>query len=300
MKKATAVSTMSTSIEKVEVGVCVDPVNDPALLQVAAQVAEEMNLPLLRGHAGLSGSEQALITITPSRVELRIVSQVEGLQGVKPVSIDLSKVDGSSPQGRSLRQPLARAMGIRKGDPYRPSVIDATAGYGEDAWLLAGIGCRVLAVERHKLVSLLLGDAILGAGEKQPAVLKRIEFIQADSIELLRGLDQDREESDHDSEGDMELPEEVRKFLEPDVIYLDPMFPAGRKTAERKPLKVLRWLVGDDHDAAELFDAAMKVAGNRVVVKRPLKSPYLDDRKPVHSHKGHVMRYDVYPTVDLS
>jgi len=286
--------TMLTASGKVQVGVCVDPSNDPALLQVAAQVAEEMNLPLLKAPAATPGCEQALITITASRVELRVTSQVEGLAGCKPVAVDLAKVDGSSPQGRSLRQPLARAMGIRKGNPFRPSVIDATAGYGEDAWLLASIGCRVLAVERNKLVSLLLGDAILSVGEKQPVVLKRIEFINADSIELLKVI----HTSNGGSSEDAELPDEVKNFLEPDVVYLDPMFPSSRKAAERKPLKVLRWLVGNDDDAGDLFDAAMHVARSRVVVKRPLKSPYLGDRKPTHSHKGHVMRYDVYAVAE--
>ncbi len=175
-------------------------------------------------------------------------------------------------------------------------MIDATAGYGEDAWLLASIGCRVLAVERNKLVSLLLGDAILGVGEKQPAVLMRIEFINADSIELFKVMLTSRSNEADDSE----LPEEVGNFLEPDVVYLDPMFPSGRKTAERKPLTVLRWLVGNDKDAVDLFEKAMQVARGRVVVKRPLKAPCLGDRKPTHSHKGHVMRYDVYAVADRS
>ncbi len=111
MKQQKATHTILIASGKVKVGVCVDPSNDPALLQVAAQVAEELNLPLLKTPLPESGGELALITITPSRVELRVTTQVEGLAGCKPVAIDLGRIDGSSPQGRSLRQPLARAMG---------------------------------------------------------------------------------------------------------------------------------------------------------------------------------------------
>jgi 16S rRNA (guanine1516-N2)-methyltransferase len=78
-----------------------------------------------------------------------------------------------------------------------------------------------------------------------------------------------------------------------EVVYLDPMYPAGRKTAERKPLRTLRMLVGDDSDAAGLLDAARKAAIRRVIVKRPLRAAPLAE-KPHHTHEGKAVRYDVY------
>jgi hypothetical protein len=46
---------------------------------------------------------------------------------LNPVCIDLEQIDGLSPWGRSLRQPLARAMGITKGNRYRPMILDDRA-----------------------------------------------------------------------------------------------------------------------------------------------------------------------------
>ena len=86
-----------------------------------------------------------------------------------------------------------------------------------------------------------------------------------------------------------------------EVIHLDPMFPVGRRAMERKAMRVLRRVVGDDADAGDLLCHVLKLqnfrgdSGGRVVVKRPRKAASLiDDPKPVHQHKGNAMRYDVY------
>jgi 16S rRNA (guanine1516-N2)-methyltransferase len=71
------------------------------------------------------------------------------------------------------------------------------------------------------------------------------------------------------------------------------MFPTGRKAAERKPMRVLRRLVGADGDAAKLLGHALQVARRRVVVKRPLRAPALGGT-PTTTHKGKALRYDVY------
>ncbi len=47
-------------------------------------------------------------------------------------------------------------MGI-KGD-YLPDVVDATAGLGRDAFVLASVGCRVRMLERNPVVAALLDD----------------------------------------------------------------------------------------------------------------------------------------------
>jgi 16S rRNA (guanine1516-N2)-methyltransferase len=80
----------------------------------------------------------------------------------------------------------------------------------------------------------------------------------------------------------------------PDVVYLDPMFPTGRKTAERKAMRVLRLISGDDLDADRLLGAALKVARRRVVVKRPLRGEALRGAEPMVMHRGKSLRFDVY------
>jgi len=84
--------------------------------------------------------------------------------------------------------------------------------------------------------------------------------------------------------------------IEPDVVYLDPMFSSKRKTAERKPLQFLRCIVGEDQTGEQLLQLALKVARKRVVVKRPSKAAPLG-QPPVCSHHGTGVRYDVYPII---
>jgi len=49
-------------------------------------------------------------------------------------------------KGGGLQQPVARAVGLKSG--WRPTVLDATAGLGMDAFILASLGCTVEMVER--------------------------------------------------------------------------------------------------------------------------------------------------------
>jgi 16S rRNA (guanine1516-N2)-methyltransferase len=85
----------------------------------------------------------------------------------------------------------------------------------------------------------------------------------------------------------------------PDVVYLDPMFPGHekRKTAERKPLRLLRAVVGREPDEPEMLGLALAAARDRVVVKRPLKAPFFapSEWTPVHQVFGRSVRFDVYP-----
>lgn len=224
-----------------------------------------------------TGDVDVVVVVTAERLELRVLRGEEGVRGGLPVAVELLKVDATSGQGRSLRQPLARAVGLRKGEPWRPRVVDATAGFGEDAWLLASLGCDVTAVERNPVMAALLADGLRRAGEEQPEIEARMRVIAGDSPDVLRGLADD---------------------ARPEVVYMDPMFPsaAERKAAERKPMRVLRMLAGGDEDAGELLAAALAAATRRVVVKRPTKAEPVGRRTPTTTHEGQSVRYDVYST----
>jgi 16S rRNA (guanine1516-N2)-methyltransferase len=82
----------------------------------------------------------------------------------------------------------------------------------------------------------------------------------------------------------------------PDAVYIDPMFPPKRKTSALPPrsIRLVRVVVGDDEDAADLLQVALATAAKRVVVKRPNHAPPLLDN-PVASYKGKLARFDVYP-----
>ncbi len=162
---------------------------------------------------------------------------------------------------RRLRpeDPLLRALGRHAGVR---TVIDATAGLGRDAAALALAGFEVTAIERAPALVSLWRDAM-----KRPP--SRLAFLEGDACALLRSLPA------------------------ADAVYLDPMYPDGkRKSAPQKELVILRCLVGDDVDAPELLAIAREVAALRVVVKRPKKAPPL--APPSHSWAGASTRYDLY------
>jgi 16S rRNA (guanine1516-N2)-methyltransferase len=284
--------------------VCADPHQDLALLKAAARLAVDLSLPL-EARPPTRGYEMLLVA-APGRLELRVLTGDASMRGGRAVAADLSAIDTRSPAGRSLKQPIIKAVGIKSATQLRdqpPTILDATAGWGGDAYLLAALGCRVLAVERNQVVATLLRDGVLRAGLANPALLGRLTVVAADGRPLLRRLSRLRHGGAGASEsaGADDLPPEMRAFLAPDVVYLDPMFPgaAGRKTAERKPMRVLRRLVGADADAGELLDWALGVAGRRVVVKRPRRAPALTGpgsagREPDVVFAGKSLRFDVY------
>lgn len=236
----------------------------------AETLGAEHDIPYLEGD---TTGYDALLVACGDRLELRWLDESAGF---KPLAIDLAAIDATSPQGRSLKQPIARAMGLRKGEPYRPVVFDATAGYGQDTWLLASLGCRVTAVERSPVLALLLQDALRRAAATEPEIASRITLRIGDSTRLLEAP---------------EIHPEIRGI---DVVYLDPMFPPKRKaTKPSKQMWLLSQLIGPDTDSAILFAAAMKAANRRVVAKRPLHAePLAPD--PVAVHRGKSHRFDVY------
>lgn len=173
--------------------------------------------------------------------------------------------------GRLQHEMLAKAV---KTDQENLKAIDATAGMGEDSLLLAACGYQVTLYEQNPVIAILLKDALRRA--KKNTVLKdivsRMQLVEGDSIEYLN------------------------KRLDPvDVIYLDPMFPGRQKSGLiNKKLQLIQKLEPPCSEETALFDAAMAAQPSKIIVKRPLKSPYLDERVPSYSLKGKAIRYDCY------
>lgn len=173
----------------------------------------------------------------------------------------------------NLREPLARAVGIKGG--ARPTVIDLTAGLGRDAWSLASTGCSVVAFERQPLVHALLADGLARARSSNgPAVAI------AERISLHRGDVRDAAPECLDADGRT-------------VWLLDPMFPERRKSAlVKKGMRIFQQLVGDDADAPDLYAWARRQPGQRWVVKRPVSAPALAGMKPDVRYEGGRVRFD--------
>jgi 16S rRNA (guanine1516-N2)-methyltransferase len=166
---------------------------------------------------------------------------------------------------------LARACGFAKGAV--PSVIDATAGLGRDAFLLAGLGAQVTLIERSSAVHAALKNGLEAAAQDERAapIIARMTLLQGDSIALL-------------------------KDLRADVVLVDPMHPPrGNSALVKQEMRILRELVGADPDALELLRAALAAARKRVVLKWPIRAAPLEGlRAPSHRIAGKTTRYDVF------
>ena len=177
--------------------------------------------------------------------------------------------------GGGRGQPVARAIGL-KGNNQTPCVVDATAGLGRDALVLASLGCTVTMVERSPVAAALLADALqrAAADADTAAIATRLHLVHADAAQWLRTL-----------------PPDVR----PDVVYIDPMFPErGKNAAAKKDMQAFQQIIGDDEDSPALLVAAIAAAKNRVVVKRPRHGAAIAGVKPSASIDGQSTRFDLY------
>ncbi|MBQ4844194.1 class I SAM-dependent methyltransferase [Pseudoalteromonas sp. MMG013] len=175
--------------------------------------------------------------------------------------------------GGGKGQAIAKAVGLNKG--ATPHVLDATAGLGRDAFVLASLGCQVTLHERHPVVAALLYDGLQRAYQDND-----IGSWMQSNMAMAFG-------SSHDLL--------ASTACQPDVVYLDPMFPHREKSAlVKKEMRVFQTLVGDDHDADGLLDFAYELASKRVVVKRPDYAPFLNDKKPSMQITTKKNRFDVY------
>lgn len=178
--------------------------------------------------------------------------------------------------GGGRKESIAKAVGI-KGD-ILPRVLDGTAGLGRDAFVLASLGCQVDMIERSPVVAALLSD-----GLKRASLSEQLADWLPQRMHLFHGVSYDLL-SDWQGE-------------QPDVVYLDPMFPHRKKTAAvKKEMRVFQHLLGPDQDADKLLTPALSIAKHRVVVKRPDAAPWLNNREPNMAISSKKHRFDVYLT----
>ena len=243
-----------------------------SVLEKAQKLASELGLSLV---TNMDAGPAYLLCLTEDRLELRANPAYTSLQPFSPIYVDF--LGGASgyrhAHNTTTKQPLARAVGIRPG--FRPTIIDATAGLGGDGFVLACLGCRVHLLERSPVLFALLRDGLQRAERdaRTSAIIgDRIRLTRADGITALGALD----EPAH-------------------TIYLDPMYPHSAKSAlNKKEMRVIRDLVGDDLDGRELLARALMTATNRVVVKRPKGAEHLAEQKPSHEIFMKNSRFDVY------
>ena len=167
----------------------------------------------------------------------------------------------------------------------RPVVWDATGGLGRDSFVLASLNLAVHAFEQHPAVFALLQDGLHRAAQSPEiaAIAARITLHQGNAAALMPAL--------------------AAQMGQPDVVYLDPMYPERQKSAAvKKEMAYFHALLGQPENErnafsandAALFQAARAVAKKRIVVKRPRLGAFLCGEKPAYQYAGKSTRFDVY------
>lgn len=213
-------------------------------------LAKMLNIPL-----GLD--ELPRLEVTADKVVLL-------LKGFKPLFVDFTSA------ALSRRHAVGKQQGLVRACMIKPSVriLDATAGWGRDAAILASFGARVMMLERDPVMAVLLQDGLLRLHHST----MDLTLLEQDAKTYLSTL---------------------QKEEYPDVVYIDPMHPARQKSAlVKKDLQALQQLIGADDDALELIEMARSRTLDRVVVKWPERLPPL--LKPTFSYHGKTIRFDVY------
>jgi 16S rRNA (guanine1516-N2)-methyltransferase len=178
--------------------------------------------------------------------------------------------------GGGKGQDIAKAIGIKKIPNIK--VIDATAGLGGDAFVLASLGCHIILLERNPIIYNLLKNALDRVQDSDDqevkAICSRMKLINQQADQYLSA-------------------QKVADYA--DVIYLDPMFPSRKKSAKvKKEMSYFHDLVGEDNDSDALLNLALKRAKKRIVVKRPRLAEELAGLKAQFSITGKSTRYDIY------
>lgn len=171
------------------------------------------------------------------------------------------------------RLPHEMLVHIAKTKEEHPTAIDATAGMGEDSILLAAYGYRVTMYEQNPVVAALLRDAMRRASShpELAEIISRMNLVEGNSIEHMKELE-----------------------ISPDLIYLDPMFPARKKSGLiNKKLQLIQKLEQPCFEEEALLEAALALHPKKIVIKRPLKGTNLANKKPSYTIKGKAIRYDI-------
>lgn len=250
-------------------------------------LAERLNLPLV----GASDQHDGLLL---SYQNHRLTLSQPSLRDAGTVCVDFCDVRMSFRITQALsREAVVRAVGgcIPKvsGSHRAHHLIDATAGLGQDAFILAAAGWQVSLIEQSPVIHALLEDglqrarnAVSGAHDDLSLADQRHLRMLSDILPRMQLLEP----------GDSI---EVLPDLTPaSVIYLDPMFPTRDKAARVKKNRfLLQHLHGAQGAGEGLLPCALALA-SKVVVKRPRLAQPLEGVLPASSLSGKTSRFDIY------
>ncbi len=237
---------------------------DAAANPLLQRLAQQLRVPIIS-----QLTDAGDVHLRVHKGKLQLVQGVGKTRRIAQLNFNQSRHRAAGPD------PLLKAMG-----GAGRSVLDLTAGWGQDALHLARDGFKVCAIERHSSLVLMLQTA---HQQIEDCVLhQRLQFVCADAAKDVPIL----------------LAEKQLLFSPFDVIYLDPMFPPKQRqsAAVKQPVVLLQALSGAYSDAEDLrlLKQARSLKAQRVVVKRPLKAAPIGCFAPSGTIKGKLVRFDIY------
>ena len=247
---------------------------DGGSLDRAQGLSDRLDAPLAVCEAGCSEAafipEPGLLYLKVSRDGLSLMR--DGME-LRP---DFAEMLPRIKQGALQREMLVKAARVKGVEA--PRAVDATAGLGEDSLLLAAAGFTVALCEADPVIAALLEDALARASahEVLGPIVERMHLVAGDSRIALERAG-------------------ASTGAQPDVVYLDPMFPGRTKSAAvKKKFQLIHGLERPTEplDEESLLQAALAACPRKVVIKRPVKGPYLAGVKPSHAIAGKAVRYD--------
>ena len=249
----------------------------------AEAISERLQRPLVasvdRRH---EPDGQLLLEVSRGALSLRVSGR--GAPGALQVDFAGGAAAHRRRFGGGRGQLIARAAGLDRVTSLR--IFDGTAGLGGDAFVLASLGAELWLFERSPVVAALLRSGLERArASGDPELCTIVERMRLREQDLVAALTAGA------LAGDAPLPV-------PEVIYLDPMFPARKKKAKvKKEMSLLQQLLGDAGRAGEeqLLTTALEHATHRVVVKRPRLAPPLAGPEAALQLHGSRCRFDIYP-----
>lgn len=261
-----------------------------ALRATAEQIAQRLQLPLDNHHfPRLSVTDDKLVLL---------------FEQFSPLYADFNPKRWQHRFDSGKKQGLVQACKPSKG----MKIVDATAGWGRDAAVLASFGAHVVMLEKNPVMAELLRDALHRRYSSQDTPTHEqispssgLGLGPTDITKPSPSLDDSQINATTAPHHALSLQcIDAKRYLQnlavsdyPDVIYLDPMHPTRQKSAlVKKEMQVLQELVAYDEDVLALLQLAMSKATQRVVVKWPQRQPPL--MPPKRSISGKTVRFDIF------
>ena len=181
-----------------------------------------LELPVLRANESSLPkgiTEAFVLQYGPERLQIAYHSQLKGGKEAKERTVFACDWDDPVLQNRALqsstKSPLIKAMGITGGalsSPLTlPTVLDATAGLGEDSFLMGQFASRVTMIERSPILFALLEDGLRRAKISTSPFTREVASRMVLHKECI------------DACTLMDSLVEMHPTAHPDIIFLDPM-----------------------------------------------------------------------------